>query len=84
MEEDGFEFDCQMDEVLEPPILTDADYSDSEVEEDDSDSECNTVELGASGETAFQFLTMEQPNPLYICRKQESFKTSGFMPKYQH
>ena len=75
-----------MGEDLGPPMLTDADSSDSEVEEDDSDSdsECNTVELGASGETAFQFLTMEQPNLLYICRKQESFKTSGFMPKYQH
>ena len=46
-----------MDEVLEPPILTDADSSDSEVEEDDSDiDECITVELGVSGETAFQFM----------------------------
>ena len=45
-----------MDEVLEPPILTDADSSDSEVEEDDSDiDDFITVELGVSGETAFQF-----------------------------
>ena len=81
MEEDGFAFDYQMDEVLESSMLTDADSSDSEVEEDNS--ECN-VELSASGETAFQFLFLEQPNLMYICRKQESFKTSGFMPKYQH
>ena len=66
-------------------MLTDADSSDSEVEEDDSEiDECNTVELDASGETAFQFLFMEQPNLLHICRKQEPFKTFGFMPKYQH
>jgi hypothetical protein len=67
LEEDGVSIDDPKVEVLEPPILTDAEYSDSEEEEDDSDiDECYTVELGVLGETAFESLLMEQPNLLYF------------------
>jgi hypothetical protein len=61
--------DSEADDVYyQLPFLTDSDSSDSEEGEID---ECYTIELGASGEIAFQSLFMKQPNLLFIFRQQE-------------
>ena len=61
--------DSDADDVnYQLPLLTDSDSSDSEEGEID---ECYTIELGASGEIAFQSLFMKQPNLLFIFRQQE-------------
>jgi hypothetical protein len=61
--------DSDADDVYyQLPILMDSDSSDSEKGEID---ECYTIELGASGEIAFQSLFMKQHNLMFIFRQQE-------------